>query len=142
MKISARNQFRGKIASVTPGAVNTEVALGLPGGEQIVAHVSNESAKTLNLKVGDEALALVKASLVLVMTDASGFRLSARNCLGGTVKSLNKGPVHAEVAIALSDGTEVHATITHGACDELGLQEGLPATAVFKAPSVILAVPA
>lgn len=142
MKISARNQFHGKIESVKAGAVNSEVDLVLAGGQKIVAVVTNESAKALDLKVGKEAVALVKASSVLVMTDSSGLRLSARNCLAGTVKALSLGPVNAEVTIALPGGAEVHATITHGTADDLGLKEGGAATAVFKAPSVILGVAA
>ncbi len=142
MKISARNQFQGKVETVKAGAVNSEVDLVLPGGQKIVAMVTNESAKSLGLKAGTDAVALVKASSVLVMTDSSGLRLSARNCLAGTVKSLTLGPVNAEVTIALAGGAEVHATITHGAVTDLGLKEGGAATAVFKAPSVILGVPA
>ena len=142
MKISARNQFHGRIAAVTAGAVNSEVALLLPSGQQIVSVVTNQSANALNLKPGTEAVALVKASSVLVMTDAPGLRLSARNCLAGTLTTLNKGPVHAEVTITLPGGEALCATITHAAAEALGLTEGMPASAVFKASSVILAVPA
>lgn len=142
MKISARNQFKGKIEAVKAGAVNSEVDLALPGGQKIVAIVTNDSAKSLGLAVGQEAVALVKASSVLVMTDASGMRISARNCLSGKVKALSMGPVNAEVGIEVAGGTVVHATITHAAVDELGLKEGSAATAVFKAPSVILGVSA
>ena len=142
MKISARNQFRGKVASVTPGAVNAEVVVALPGGEEIVAVVTSESVKSLNLKHGVDVVALVKASSVLVMTDASGVRLSARNSLTGKVSALDKGPIHAEVTITLPTGDAVHATITHKACDALGLAEGVAATALIKAPLVILGVPA
>jgi molybdate transport system regulatory protein len=142
MKISARNQFQGKIESVKTGAVNSEVDLTLSGGQKVVAIVTNDSVNALNLKAGGEAVALVKASSVLIMTDSSGLRLSARNCLAGTVTALNAGPVNAEVTIELPGGSEVHATITHGAADELGLKEGAAATAVFKASAVILGVPA
>jgi molybdate transport system regulatory protein len=141
MKISARNQLRGTVAAVTPGAINAEVVVALPGGGEIVAIVTNESVKSLNLKEGAEAIALIKASSVLVMTDDAGVRLSARNSLAGTVTALDKGPIHAEVTITLPSGEEVHATITHNACDALGLAEGVAATAVIKAPLVILGVP-
>lgn len=140
MKISARNQFRGKIVSITAGAVNSEVTLTIPGGQKIVAVVTNESVKSLNLREDGEAIALIKASSVLVMTGDGAIRLSARNCLSGTVDSLTLGPVHAEVGIALPDGGEVHATITHRACEDLGITKGMPVKAVFKAPSVILGV--
>lgn len=141
MKISARNIFRGQVEAVKAGAVNSEVDLRLSGGEKLVAMVTNESAQSLGLAVGKEAIALVKASSVLVMTDDSGIRLSARNCLAGTVKAVTAGPVSAEVAIALAGGDEVHATITHAAEVELGLTTGSAAMAVFKASAVILGVP-
>ncbi len=76
------------------------------------------------------------------MTDDSGMRLSARNCLAGTVKAVTAGPVSAEITLALAGGAEVHATITHNAETELGLKEGSAATAVFKASAVILGEPA
>jgi molybdopterin-binding protein len=76
------------------------------------------------LKVGKDVVALIKASSVLVMTEDAGLTLSARNCLTGKVKSLNIGPVHAEVTIAMDGGAEVHASITHQAATELGLKEG------------------
>ncbi|MBK1718701.1 TOBE domain-containing protein [Thiocystis violacea] len=142
MNISARNIFRGQVEAVKAGAVNSEVDLRLSGGEKLVAMVTNESAQSLGLAAGKEVVALVKASSVLVMTDDSGIRLSARNCLAGTVKAVTSGPVSAEITIALTGGTEVHASITHNAEVDLGLKQGSAATAVFKASAVILGVPA
>lgn len=141
MKISARNQFHGKVAQVTLGAVNAEVLVTLTSGEQLAAIVTNESVKSLNLKEGAAVIVLFKASSVLVMTDATGIRLSARNNLKGKVTSLEKGPIHAEVGIGLASGDSVYATITHAACDALGIAVGREATAVIKAPQVILGVP-
>ncbi|WP_295387122.1 TOBE domain-containing protein [uncultured Thiodictyon sp.] len=140
MKISARNQYSGTVSAIKVGAVNSEVDVTLPGGQKIVAMVTNESANALNLKVGGDVMALIKASSVMVMTDATGMRISARNCLEGTIKSLTMGPVNVEVTIALGGGSEVQATITHEAAAELGLKEGGAATAVFKALTVILGV--
>lgn len=142
MKISARNVFRGQVEAVKTGAVNSEVDLLLSGGEKLVTMVTNESAKSLGLTKGKEVVALVKASSVLVMTDDSGMRLSARNCLPGTVTAVVSGPVSAEVTITLAGGGEVHAAITHNAEVDLGLKEGVAATAIFKASAVILGVSA
>ncbi|MBK1649389.1 transporter [Rhabdochromatium marinum] len=141
LKISARNQFSGKVQSIKLGAINAEVTLALPSGQELVAIVTNESVKSLNLKEGSEAIALIKAPSVLVMTDNPRVRLSARNSLSGTVTALTKGPIHAEVTITLAAGETVHATITHKACDALGLVEGMAATAVIKASQVVLGVP-
>lgn len=69
MKLSARNVLQGTVRKLTPGAVNTEVLIELPGGEQIVAIITKESAKSLGLKKGKTAYAIVKANQVIVGAD-------------------------------------------------------------------------
>ena len=142
MKISARNQFDGVVEIVKPGAVNSEVDILVPGGIKIVATVTNDSVAELGLVAGKAVKALVKASSVLVLTDGAGVKLSARNRLEGTVTSLTEGPVSTEVAIGLPNGLTVYATITRDGATALGLKVGIPAAAVFKAPSVIIGVAA
>jgi molybdate transport system regulatory protein len=74
LRISARNQLRGTIKSVTPGAVNAEVSLeldGSPGASApsvVTAIVTNESARALSLAVGQPAMAVFKASSVILGT--------------------------------------------------------------------------
>lgn len=69
MKISARNVFKGKVAEVRPGRVNTEVIIDVTGGLQVVAMISKDSADHLGLKKGKAAYAIVKASSVMVAID-------------------------------------------------------------------------
>lgn len=69
MKISARNVLKGKVVKVTKGAVNSEVLLELPGGLQIVSVITNGSVDHLGLKAGVDALAVIKASNVMVAVD-------------------------------------------------------------------------
>lgn len=140
MNISARNIFKGKVAAIKAGALNSEIDLKTASGDMIVAMVTNDSVKTLGLAVGSDAAALVKASAVLVLTEGDGLKLSARNCLKGKIARITEGPVSAEISIALPGGHSVHATITHDASVEMGLKVGGEATAVFKASAVIVAV--
>ncbi|MBV4458855.1 TOBE domain-containing protein [Pseudomonas sp. COR58] len=142
MKVSARNVFKGQVTLVKEGAVNAEVVLTLAGGEQLVAVVTLESIKSLGIAVGKQAVALVKAPWVMLMTDAEGIRLSARNCLQGKVLSVTDGAVNAEVVIELSGGSKVYSIVTRDAVNELGLAAGVSATAVIKASHIILGVPA
>ncbi len=142
MKVSARNVFKGTISALEEGAVNAEVTLGLPGGNSLVAVVTMASVKNLGLAVGKEAVALVKAPWVMLMTEGSDIRLSARNCLTGTVSSVNDGAVNAEVVVTLEGGADVYAIVTRHAVEELGLKPGVSATAVIKASHIILGVPA
>src|SRR3546814_6424313 len=66
---SARNQFSGKIARLTRGAVNDEVELVLSGGEVLTATVTHTSSETLGLRKGAEAIALIKASAIIIAVD-------------------------------------------------------------------------
>lgn len=141
MRTSARNQFFGTVTRVAVGAVNDEVELAIAGGQKIVAIVTRESAEHLALAPGRPVFALIKSSSVIVMTAGEGVRLSARNQLAGTVARLTRGAVTAEVVIALGGGGTVAATVTNESVDTLALGEGLAATALFKASSVILGVP-
>jgi molybdate transport system regulatory protein len=142
MKVSARNVFKGTISKLQPGEVNAEVSLKLAGGNELVAVVTMESVKSLGLAVGKEAVALVKAPWVMLMTESSDIRLSARNCLEGKVTHVTDGAVNAEVVIQLDGGSEVYSIVTREAVAELGLAPGVSATAVIKASHIILGVPA
>lgn len=140
MKISARNVFEGSITTVKEGPISAEVEVTLPGGLVIVAGITEGSVKALGLEVGKTVQAIVKAPLVLLATDTAGWQFTARNQLAGTVTAVEKGAVNASVALALPGGLTVVSSITNGAVDDLALSVGVPATALFKAGSVVLAV--
>jgi molybdopterin-binding protein len=69
MKISARNIFNGKVKSVKKGPVSSVVILEIAPGIEIVSSITSESVKRLNLKKGQPACAIIKASSVLVGVD-------------------------------------------------------------------------
>ncbi|MFM0249146.1 TOBE domain-containing protein [Paraburkholderia sediminicola] len=143
VKTSARNQLYGTVSAITRGTVNDEVSLALAGGHTIVAVVTHDSTETLGLAVGAAAFALIKASWVMLLVEnESGAqpKLSARNQLRGTVQSVKRGAVNAEVSLALEGGAVITAVVTNQSVDTLGLAEGGTAVAVFKASSVILGV--
>ncbi|MEN2468475.1 TOBE domain-containing protein [Burkholderia sp. GS2Y] len=66
LKVSARNQLRGSVESITAGAVNSEVTLALDGGGTLTAVVTNDSVDALQLADGRRAIALFKASSVIL----------------------------------------------------------------------------
>jgi len=69
LPLSARNQFPGKVAGVEKGAVNSIVRLNALGGNVISATISNSAVEELGLKEGDDALAVIKATSVMVGID-------------------------------------------------------------------------
>lgn len=64
--ISARNQLRGKVVEVKEGAVNGHVAIELPCGCKVKGSITNKAIDQLGLKVGGEAVAIIKATEVMV----------------------------------------------------------------------------
>jgi molybdopterin-binding protein len=67
-------------------------------------------------------------------------RLSARNVLKGTVKSVSEGVVNMEVVVELPGGQEIVSVVTKTSAQNLGLVKGKGVCAIVKASSVILAV--
>ena len=142
MKTTARNQFLGKVAELKSGAVNDEVILELPGGQQIVAVITQGSSDSLGLAPGVEAFALIKASSIILVAEGEGARFSARNQLAGTVTRVQTGAVNTEVVLDLPRGGTIAAIITNQSASEMAIAIGSKLTAMFKASSVILGVPA
>ncbi len=70
LKFSARNQFAGKVTSVSEGAVNATVHVQTDAGFELVAVVTNESVQDLQLNSGKRVIALIKASAILIATRA------------------------------------------------------------------------
>jgi molybdate transport system regulatory protein len=79
VKTSARNQYVGNVTSVRAGAVNDEVEITVPNGPRIVAVITRESTQSLGLRTNMKAIALVKASSVLIATDLEGVKVSAQS---------------------------------------------------------------
>ncbi|MHB9833521.1 TOBE domain-containing protein [Paraburkholderia terrae] len=140
MRTSARNHFAGQVTAVKAGAVNDEITLRTQDGLEIVAVITHGSASSLGLAAGKPAFALIKASSVIVMVDADSSKVSARNCIAGTVASVTKGAVNSEVIISAAGGAQVAAIVTNDSVDRLGLAGGKAAAAIFKASSVIVGV--
>lgn len=69
MKLSARNQLKGKVVSIKKGAVNSVVSIDIGGGNIMVATISCAAVEELGLEVGSDAYAIVKATNVMIGVD-------------------------------------------------------------------------
>ena len=69
MKLSARNQFKGKVVGIQEGAVNGIVRIDIGGGNVMSATISMNAIRELGLEVGKETYAVVKATSVMVGVD-------------------------------------------------------------------------
>lgn len=139
MAISARNQLLGVVESVVIGSVNDEIILNLGNGESIAAIITKNSTKQLGLEQGKQAIAVIKAPWVVLVSDADEYNFSARNQFNGVVESIEKGSVNSVVNLKTGAGTLLSAVVTNNSTAELGLKVNSKVTAIIKASSVILA---
>ncbi|WP_061215048.1 TOBE domain-containing protein [Syntrophomonas wolfei] len=138
MNISARNQLKGKIVSIQEGTVNGMVALKTDGGDTFTSTISKEAVKELGLAPGKEAIAVIKATEVMI--GLGEMKLSARNQLAGEIVNVQEGAVNAIVTVKTDGGSTLYATISMLGIKELGIAPGVKAKAVIKATSVMIAV--
>ena len=134
---SAENQFLGVVTRVEPGAVNAEITLQVNDDVSLVAIITEQSRSDLAIKPGNQLVALVKASSILLSSSAE-LSISARNIIRGTISRLATGKVNTDVTLDIGDGKTIHAVITNLSADRMKLLEGSEITAFFKASSVIL----
>ncbi len=66
MQMSARNQLKGTIKEIKPGAVMAEVIIELPDGQEVVSAITLSSVEHLNLKKGDAVFAIIKSTEVMI----------------------------------------------------------------------------
>jgi molybdopterin-binding protein len=66
MKLSARNQLHGKVVGLQKGQTTGHVRIDIGNSIVVTASITNEAIDDLGLKVGDEAVAVIKASDVMV----------------------------------------------------------------------------
>jgi molybdate transport system regulatory protein len=139
LRTSARNQFACTVAGVHGGDVRCEVLLSIgDGGNTLVATVTREAVTQMGIDRGAGVMALIKASAVAVIAggDVSG---AGRNVLRGTVERIDCAAEHADVVVGIGGGKSVSAVVPARDVREQGLAPGQPASAVFKASSVVLA---
>lgn len=69
MKLSARNVLPGRITEVKRGATTSHVRIQIAGGAIVTSSITNDAVDELELKSGDAAYAVIKASDVIVARD-------------------------------------------------------------------------
>lgn len=145
MRTSARNQFAGMLVSVTPGAVNDELGILINASQMLIASITHESCRELQLAVGTKVFALIKASAVrLQWPDAIGAVSSAgkKNALLGTVHTMVRGEHQSEIAVLLDSGLTLVTTMPGHEFDAMGVQIGSAVLAVIEPSNVIIGIAA
>jgi len=69
MKLSARNQIKGKIVELKKGATTSHVRVDIGNGNVVTSSITNEAVEDLGLKAGGNAVVVIKASDVMIAVD-------------------------------------------------------------------------
>jgi len=136
MKVSARNQLIGNITDIIEGKVNDEIIIDM-SGTLLKSIITNNSVKSMELKVGDEIAAIIKASQVIIAKENPG-KISTRNILEAKVTEIIEGIVNCEIKLSIGENT-LAAIITEDALKDLDISLGDTVYALIKANSIILA---
>lgn len=137
MAISARNKIQGRVTAIQAGEAMSLVTVQA-GDHRLVAAVTNEGVKELQLKQNDAVTAVVKSTeVMLIKGDIGKLMISARNRLKGQVAAVKKGKAMGFVTVNVGP-LRLGAAITREAIDEIGLSEGDSVTVVIKATEVML----
>jgi molybdate transport system regulatory protein len=91
----------------------------------------------LDLKLGDEVVAIFKSSTVLLSTDIS-LNISARNKFEAIVDSINKGEINSEVVLDIGNGDKIASIITTSSLENLDLKKGTQASAIIKSSDIMI----
>ena len=119
MRSSARNQFVGSVARLHDSAMGVKVSVRLDDAIEVLAIVTPASAENLELAIGREVHAFVKAPAVHIITDPTAPG-PAHNRLWGEVQRIVEGPVNAEVTLDLGRGRSAVAVVTRDSVESLG----------------------
>ena len=139
MQTTARNQFRGRISQITPGAVNAVLRVEISDTQALSVMITQDSLARLGLKEGQTVIALIKASAVMISPDLD-LETSACNQLEGDISEITPGAVNSDLVIDLGNSKTISAIVTNHSVTALGLKPGGRVCAFFKASSVILAI--
>jgi molybdopterin-binding protein len=69
MQLSARNQFRGTVKTITLGNVMAEVVVDIGGGHEVVSAITRGSVEHLGLTPGSPITVVIKATEVILAKD-------------------------------------------------------------------------
>ncbi|HLR12101.1 MAG TPA: TOBE domain-containing protein [Burkholderiaceae bacterium] len=138
----ARNKLAGNICHLERYDRTHDVTIRLEGGDDLVASISPQRSKKLQLHAGKRVIVFIDMAAILIGLLDGGTVLSARNRLPGRVQDILKTDAGAEVVIKLSNGAPLVSQITPMSLQHLGLHVDAPVQAIFKASSVIVGLPA
>ena len=109
----------------------------IKSGNTLVSIITNTATENLEINVGDEVIAVIKSSNVLLSTEAN-LKISARNTLKGEIEAINQGEINSEVVINIGNEDKVVTVITTSSIKSMNLKVGSKVDAIIKASDIMI----
>lgn len=141
LRTSARNQLHGRVERITRHGRNDVIDLQLAGELSVQAQITHDSSERLELEIGTDVFALIKAGWLEVLA-LSAEVTTGHNCLTGTVEEIldaDDGP--SEVRIILPSGQTLCALADPDHLKALGFQAQSPVKVQFAPANVLIGTP-
>lgn len=141
LRTSARNQLHGQVIGIEQHGRNDLICLQLAGGLTLQAQITHDSTQRLELEMGVEVVALIKAGWLELLAPEQA-ATPGHNCMSGSVEAIlaaEDGP--SEVRIALPTGQVLCALAQPDALKALGAVEGKTLQVQFAPSNVLLGTP-
>ncbi|MBI6910630.1 TOBE domain-containing protein [Pseudomonas palleroniana] len=141
LRTSARNQLHGQVVAIEQHGRNDTIRLQLAAGLNIDAQITHDSTRRLELAVGVEVVALIKAGWLELLAIGQA-ATPGHNCMSGiidTILAADDGP--SEVRITLPNGLVLCALAQPAALEALGASENQPIQVQFAPNNVLLGTP-
>jgi molybdate transport system regulatory protein len=142
LRTSARNQLHGQVIAIEQHGRNDLIRLQLPGGLVLDAQITHDSTQHLELEIGVEVVALIKAGWLELLA-AEQAATPGHNCMGGVIETIfdaDDGP--SEVRITLRSGQVLCTLAQPAVLQALDAAEGRPIQVQFAPSNVLLGTPA
>ncbi len=137
MKTSARNQLLGHIQTIQQGAVNDAITIRIAGGQILVATITHHSTLHLDLQIGMEVFALIKApSIHLKPTITNEIGCNQFNQLAGKIVRCTSGAADTEVVLELEGGTTLVALVSAAPIEEQRVMQRVVACFPFSSVTI------
>lgn len=141
LRTSARNQLHGRVEAITRHGRNDLITLQLAGELSVQAQITHDSSERLELDIGTDVFALIKAGWLEVLAPSAEVT-TGHNCLAGTVEEIldaDDGP--SEIRIILPSGQTLCALAEPQHLNALGLIAQSPVKVQFSPANVLIGTP-
>ena len=141
IRLSARNQWLGRVLNVRSDKVDAEVLIELKGAQRISAKLTRRSIEELRIQSGREVLVMIKVPSVMIIPSVDENHPAGVNHLVGSIVDIKADSDASEVSLKLAGDITVVGTTETAMLHESMLSIGKRAVAIFDGGSVVLAVP-